>query len=136
MRAQRNVRDGGRCHDRRGAVVVMLIVALVLALLVVSGLVLSTGREQDLTVRRLEAVQSLYAAEAGMNMAIRELVTNTDDDGDGTIGTVSDDGNAANDPAFGNARVRVTLTINGSTTVLTSIGRSGDAERHLEGSLE
>jgi Tfp pilus assembly protein PilX len=123
-------------HQRRGAIVVMLIIALVIGLLVVSGLVLSTGREQDLTVRRLETIQSFYAAEAGMNMAIREMSTGVDEDADGAVGTISDDGNAANDPTFGSAQVGVSLSTDAGITTLTSVGRSGDTERHIEALLQ
>jgi hypothetical protein len=114
----------------------MLIIALVIGLLVVSGLVLSTGREQDLTVRRLETIQSFYAAEAGMNMAIREMSTGVDEDADGAVGTISDDGNAANDATFGSAQVGVSLSTDAGITTLTSVGRSGDTERHIEALLQ
>ena len=34
-------------------------------------------------------MQAFYAAEAGMNMAIREMMVGRDEDGDGVIGAVS-----------------------------------------------
>ena len=62
-----------------------------------------------------------------------------DDDGDGTIGSISDDGDSDNDPAIGNARFVVTMSVDdpvvGWTTV-TSAGRSGLALRTMTTILE
>jgi hypothetical protein len=108
---------------------------LVVVDLIIVGMVLAGGREQDLTVRRLETVRAFYAAESGINMSIRELMEGGDEDGDGEMGTISDDGNAANDPSLGSAQVFVTAVTSGETT-LTSKGRSGEATRELEAVLE
>ena len=32
------------------------------------------GRDHDLTVKRMDTLRAFYAAEAGMNIAIRELM--------------------------------------------------------------
>ena len=60
-------------------------------------------------------------------MAIHEMMKNADEDGDGAIGTISDDGNAANGPTIGQTQVLVTVSIVGPQTTLRSKGRSGDA---------
>jgi hypothetical protein len=109
---------------------------LVVLDLIIVGMVLAGGREQDLTARRLETVRAFYAAEAGINMAVREVMDGADEDGDGTMGTVSDDGNAANDPSLGSAQVFVTAATSGGETTLTSKGRCGEATRELEAALE
>ena len=57
------------------------------------------GRELDLA-----------ATEAGLAMSLREVMVGADEDGDGTIGTISDDGNSGNDPALGTSRFAVTST--------------------------
>ena len=71
-----------------------------------------------------------------VNMAVREMMNNADEDGDGAIGTISDDGNAANDPTFGQAQVLVISAVAGPQTTLRSKGRSGDARREVETVLE
>ncbi|MBT8485922.1 MAG: hypothetical protein HKO59_14930 [Phycisphaerales bacterium] len=122
-------------HRRGLAAVVMLIVLLAVQLLVI-GMVLGGSRDQDLTLRRLETVQSFYAAEAGMNMAMRELQEYADEDADGVIGTISDDATDANDPAIGGAQVVVTQTTSNEYTTLTSTGRDGPARREIESTLK
>lgn len=113
-----------------------MIIVLVLLNLIIVGMVLGGARDHDLTTRRIETIQSFYAAEAGMNMAIREMMIDTDEDGDGTIGTISDDATPANDPTLGQAQVFVTLAVAGPQTTLTSQGRAGDARRHIAAVLE
>lgn len=124
-----------RSHDhspgtsRRGVVLVVVVVMLMIVELIVISVVIGGARDHDLTIRRLQSVESFYASEAGINMAIREIVEDTDEDGDTKIGGISDDGNAANDPTLGNAQVFVTATTAGSETTLTSEGRSGASKR-------
>lgn len=120
---------------RRGATAIVMVVVLLLVAIVVIGATLTGARDQDLTVRRVETVQSFYAAESGMNMAIREIVNNTDEDGDGGVGTISDDGNDANNPTFGSASVLVTTEDSGDDTILTSIGTRGTSMRRIEATL-
>ncbi len=132
-----------RCHEasedrlraplpgalRRGIVAVAIVMALVLLDLIIIGMVVSGARDSDLTVRRLETIESFYASEAGVNMSMREMVENDDEDGDTKIGGVSDDGDADNDPTLGSARVFVTATTVEAITTLVSEGRSGNAKR-------
>jgi hypothetical protein len=115
---------------------VVAVVLLLIANLVVIGAVLGGSRDHDLTIRRIETVQAFYAAEGGMNMAIRELMQGSDEDGDGTVGSISDDGNDANDPALGQARVVVTKTVNADDSTLESAGRAGAARRSVEALVE
>lgn len=126
-----------RTHQRRGIAAVAAVVLVVLANLIVVAMVLAGSREQDLTIRRLETVRAFYAAEGGMNMAIRELMIDEDEDGDGVIGTISDDGDPGTDPIIGAARVRVesTTVVPGQVT-LESVGASGSALRRLRSTLE
>jgi len=121
---------------RRGAAVVAIILAMLVLSLITIGMVLGGSRDQDLTVRRLETVRAFYAAEAGANMSIRELMLSTDADADGGVGSISDDGNAANDPNMGAAQVRVTRIVSGPQTTLTSRGRSGQANRVIQAILQ
>ncbi|MCH8824965.1 MAG: hypothetical protein IH984_15830 [Planctomycetes bacterium] len=123
-------------NNRRGTAAVSMIMVLMLLDLIIVGMVIGGARDHDLTIRRIETIQSFYAAEAGMNMAIREMMNNADEDGDGGIGTISDDANDANDPTFGQAQVLVTFIVVGPPTTLRSKGRSGNARREVETVLE
>jgi hypothetical protein len=114
---------------RKAATAVAVIVVLVIIDLVIVGLVIGGTRDHDLTLRRMETVEAFYAAEAGMNMAVRELMIDQDQDGDCVIGAISHDGDNDNDPGFGNAQWVVTSTASGCLTTLRSYGRSGDARR-------
>ena len=123
-------------RSRRGSVAVVMFIALILLQIIVAGMVLTGARDQDLMQRRVETVRALYAAEAGMNMALREVMQNTDEDGDGGIGSVSDDGNSSNDPNLSGARVVVSKATAGAVTTLTSVGRCGAALRELSATLQ
>lgn len=114
----------------------VVVVLLLMVDLILVGMVLGGARDQDLTARRVETVQAFYAAESGLHMAARELGNNTDEDGDGGVGSISDDGNAANDPAIGVASVFTTLTPSGANQLLASQGRSGEAVRDIEAIVE
>jgi Tfp pilus assembly protein PilX len=134
--ARRQVGRSGSAPSRRGVAAVVMVVLLMVIGLVIVGMVMRGSRHQDLSVRRLETVQAFYAAEAGMNMAIREMMVGLDEDGDGDIGTISDDGDDGTDPQFGTGRVRVTLSTGGVQSTLVSRGRSGEARRNIEAVLE
>ena len=125
-----------RTRHRRATIAISMIIALVVVNLIIISIVTGGARDHDLTIKRVETIQAFYAAEAGMNMGIRELMNNADEDGDGAIGTISDDGNAANDPTFGQAQVVVIVSVAGPPTTLRSKGRSGDARREVEAVLE
>ncbi len=120
---------GRRRPTARGGVAISLIAALVTLQLAVVGVVILGARDQDMTVERLDASRAFYAAEAGANLALRELMSGADIDGDGTIGTVSNDGNPNDDPTFQGARVYVTKSVSGGTTTVTAFARSS-AARH------
>lgn len=113
------------------AAVVMVVVLMMLNLIII-GVVVSGSRDHGLTTRRIETVKAFYAAEAGLNMAFREVLQNADEDGDGLVGSVSDDGDAANDPSVGDGRVMVTNAFASGRTTLSSSGRAGDARREIE----
>ncbi len=125
-----------RARHRRATIAISMVIALVVVDLIIISIVIGGARDHDLTIKRVETIQSFYAAEAGMNMAIREMMSNTDEDGDGAIGTISDDATPANDPTIGQAQVLVIVTVAGPPTTLRSKGRSGDARREVETVLE
>ena len=126
-------------RKRRGVAAIAMVVILLIVDLIVVGLVLGLGRDHNLTVHRMQTLEAMYAAEAGVNMSIREMMYDVDEDGDGTAGTISDDSDDGTDPAVGNARFVVTAAadtpVAGQTT-FTSSGRSGEALRKMESVLE
>ncbi len=121
--------------NRRGTAAVIMVVVLIVVTVAVVGMTTGGAREFDLSERRIETIQAFYASEAGINMAVRELVVIADEDGDGSIGTISDDGNDANNPSFGIARVVVTLSIVDGDSVLTSSGTAGETTRRVSVTL-
>ena len=54
------------------------------------------SRTGSAEIKRVETTQGFYTAEAGMNMAIREMMNSTDEDGDGAVDTISDEATPAN----------------------------------------
>lgn len=121
---------------RKGAVAVAMVAALMLINTMIIAMVLGGARQQDLMVRRLETIRAFYAAEAGINLAIREVMLNTDEDGDGGIGTISDDLDDGNNPTLTAATLLVTSEIQGSEQVIVAQGTSGQARRTIEAALE
>jgi Tfp pilus assembly protein PilX len=109
-----------------------MIAALVLIEVVVVVSVLGGGMQNDLTLQRIETNRAFYAAEAGAAMAAREAWLNSDEDGDGSVGGISDDGNTDNNPTVGAASVMVEMTEVSGEIVLIATGRTDRARRRVE----
>src|ERR1051325_9365193 len=103
---------------RRGVVAVVFAAAL----LVVATLVLWVFQSTAISARGmlgfLNTTDAFYAAESGLEYAQRELKIASDLDGDGTIGSISNDANSANDPGLGTGTFHVSCV----SKVLTSTG--------------
>lgn len=121
-----------RSTCRRGAVGIGIVAMLVVLELVIVVVAVAGASHHDLASRRVGTVRAFYAGEAGMAMALREVVLDSDEDSDGVIGGVSSDGDPDNDPEFSHAFVSVGAALAGSELTLTSLGRSGEAEREHE----
>lgn len=111
--------------------IVAVLVMVVVLQVVVVALAVSARRESDLTVQRVAAARSLYAAESGVNMSLRELALGTDIDLDGTIGSISNDNNDANDPTLLGARFGSSAASAGGATSITVRGAQGEAAREV-----
>ncbi len=126
-------------HRRAMAAITMVVVLLIIDLMIIS-MVVGGARDHDLTVRRMDTIRAFYAAEAGMNMAIRERMIPDDEDNDtggADTGSISDDGDPANDPGFGTPKnTQFVVTLSPDKKTLTSTGRSGDAKREMDALLE
>lgn len=95
---------------RRG----VAILAFVMALLVIGTFALwilqLTATATASTLGHYFSTGAFYAAESGVEMAVRELNASppNDFDSDGTIGTISDNGNSADNPTLASGAVSVT----------------------------
>ncbi len=124
-----------RRASERGAVAIGILLALVLLQVMLVAAVVGGVRQQDMTVTRVQSTRALYAAEAGLNMALREMMRGVDEDADGVIGSISNDNNADNDPGVIGARFHVIAVTAGSVTTLTSVGRADGTSRQLVATL-
>lgn len=113
---------------RRGSVGLSMLLVMLLLDLIVVGAVVVGARGLDLGRERIDGARAQYAADAAANIAMREVYTNTDDDGDGGIGTLSNDADTNDDPSLGPARFNATRSA-GSPATITALGRSGTAQR-------
>ena len=122
-------------RPRRG--VVLLVVLLLLLILATTSItyVALVGASQDATIQQWHALQAVYAAEAGLEMAMQELAQSADLDSDGTVGGISDDGNVVDNPSVGVGTVEVSYS-EGASKVLTATGRASQAERVVQVTLQ
>lgn len=116
-------------HQRRATVLIALVVALIVIQLLVIGATIMGSREIALTNSRVEGTRAVYAAEAGANMAAREVIASIDYDSDGKIGGVSDDANSGNNPALGTASFVGVQSSAGGTTTITITATTTRAQR-------
>ncbi len=128
--AQAHLRRSRSTHRRAAAVVAMVITMMLMSLIMV-GMVMGGARDQDLSLQRMDTIRAFYAAESGINMGTREFMVSADEDGDGAIGTISNDGNSANNPVIGMATVSVSSANSGGITTLTSVGTKGATVRNV-----
>lgn len=119
-------RWAGVVAARRGAAGVVAIVMLAVLALVAGGVVLSGARDQAVLTGSLEGAAANLAADAGAELVMKELMDETDHDGDGAVGSISNDGNAGNDPVINGCRVSAVRTaVNGQIRIeVTALGTS------------
>lgn len=117
---------------RRGSAVIAVILVLVVVQFAIIGVVLASSRDQDASLNRLSAAQSLYAAEGVANMALREIGMNADEDGDGGIGSISASAAQA-DPVIGGGAASAVITpgSDGASTVQI-VGAANAAHRAIQ----
>ncbi len=121
-------------HSRRGIAAIALVVVLAMISMAIIGMVLEGARDQDLSETRMSTVRAFYAAESGVSMGLREVFVGNDLDGDGGIGSISDDGNSGNDPQIGVARVNVSREASAGSTLVISNASSGSSTHRIESS--
>lgn len=94
-------------HLQRGVAVLSFVVALLIIGTLVLWLFQLTAVSSMATLGHYYSTGAFYAAESGVEMALRELAQANDIDSDGTIGTISDNGNDADDPSLATGAVHV-----------------------------
>lgn len=127
--------DESRIHLRRGIAIVAMVGIMLLGEVVLVTSLMAVRHDQMLATYRLDSVRAFYAAEAGMNLAIREVMADADEDGDGTIGSVSDNDTDEDDVVLGVATLRVIRTDSPEDFVLRADARCGMSRTSLEASL-
>lgn len=106
----------GAAH-RRGTAGVAAVLLLIIVQLLVVVVVLANTRDQNQMIQRVDAARAFYACEGGENMAIRELMSGTDEDANGVMGGISS-------KSIGSATATVSATGSGPFS-LTGLGTSG-----------
>jgi hypothetical protein len=119
---------------RRGAASIALVVVLIIVEFAIIAMVLGGARDQDLSVARLSSVQAFFAAEAGINMAIREAVDDTDHDGNGVVGGIATTSDTI--AALNGASVAVTPSFVALEVTLTSLGEQHSARHRFQTKLQ
>lgn len=114
---------------RRGTVLIAVVIALIMVSLVVTGIVIAGSRDQNLAALRAEGERARFAADAAVNMAIKELFDNDDHDGDGGIGSISDDDDPSTDPTLNGVRFWATRDDAESGVTVTGHAEGTDAGR-------
>src|SRR5437762_6091018 len=103
-------------YFHRGVVAVIFAAALITVGTLVLWIFQSSAVSARGMLGHLNTANAFYAAESGVEFALRELKTGSDLDSDGTVGSVSDDGNNNNDPGLGQG----TFHVNKNALILTS----------------
>lgn len=107
-------------RPRRGTMLVGVLIALSLFMLLVGAVVMSGARDNMQSVDRFAALRAEYNAEAAANMAIRELVLNSDIDSNGNIGTF----NPANVATLNGGTMTSSASVAGNVTTIDIAGRA------------
>lgn len=118
---------------RRGSVLLVALLVVVMLSIIVTSVIASGENEMERTVTQVQGDRALFAAESVANIAVKELMANADFDGDGTVGSVSNDNNDANDPALNpGTNARATRADVSGEIVVTAMADNDDAARAIE----
>ena len=94
------IRRSSNRRSARGVAVIGFVVAMLVIGSMALWLCQMTATTNTSYLANFYSTGAFYAAESGLEMALRELnnATPTDIDSDGAIGTISNNGNTADDP--------------------------------------
>ena len=119
--------------ERQACGGILIGAVIVLVLLAVFAVTTAAAYSAGLQAYAVSAdsTSALYAADTGIEIALKEYLEGNDRDRDGTIGGVSDDGDARNDPRLDAAYI----TVHCADGVMTATGTCGAAARRIEVTL-
>ena len=120
-----------KLRARRGVIAVGMILAMVFLMLVVTSVVVCDARDSDMARNREQADRAFFAADAGIQMAIREIMDNADEDGDGGVGTISNDNLLGTNPMFNGAPVTVARQVNNGFVSISAFGWLSDCIKKI-----
>jgi Tfp pilus assembly protein PilX len=124
MRFKR-IPSGERLERRPGAALVSFVAALIVIGSIVLWVLQSTATSATAALAHFQSTGALYAAESGIEMAVRELLIG-DNDSDGAAGTISNNGDASDDPALATGAFMVEQ-VSASPPVYRATGRPVEA---------
>lgn len=127
-----------RSHSRfaPGGILIAVVVALVLVQALVFGIISINSDAQRHTLASIRGARALYAADAGAHMALAEVYAHVDRDGDGMIGSISNDAKAANNPSVNGIAFVVAPAASTYGTKFRVSTQAADVYRQLELLLE
>ncbi|MDX2147125.1 MAG: PA14 domain-containing protein [Planctomycetota bacterium] len=128
-----------RLSPSRGAALVGVVAALVVIQIALTGVILAGARQASLGSARVAASRAFYAAEALNQRAVREIVLQTDEDGDGIVGSVFAGGSGLPlGVGVSLGTLESTSVIQGQNTLTTLIatGYCQDSSRQVRTTLE
>ena len=114
---------------RTGTVSVALMIVLVMVAAMVVSIVMATSRANELSGLGVAGTRAQYAGDAGTQMALREIVGNSDYDADGTIGSVGAGSTGRVLSSSGGASTLAGVVSSGSTRTVTVTSLTGEARR-------
>ena len=118
--------------DRRGAALVAFVTALMVIATMTLTVLQMTAVGSHSHLAHYRSNGAFYAAESGIEMSMREVNQSSDIDSDGTIGSISNNGNAADDPTL----VSGSFSVSVSAKVYTATGTWLNYKRSLEATTE
>ncbi len=127
-----NVRGNERPFARRGVAALVFAAALLVVGTLVLWVFQATATGARGALGNLAANGAFYAAESGVEFSLFELKNNADLDGDGGVGTISNDGNDADDPSIGTGSFHVRY----AADKVTSTGDWQQCTRVVEATMQ
>lgn len=116
-------------HARAGFVALGILVIMLLLAAIAISVTSSHARDSGNTQAQVEGARAQAAVDGVLNMSAKELLDSADHDGDGGIGSISDNSNSADDPVISNSRVWSRRTANSNTVTITAHASNASSRR-------
>jgi hypothetical protein len=125
------VNAGQRRQFRRGhALVAVLLLLLVGGLLIVTAS-RTAGLSSGVAISQLQGLRAAYGVEGAALLSLREAAESADLDGDGVIGSISDDDNPATGPLLNGMALSATVEDQGGELLIAASVANTAAQRRL-----